>query len=108
SRYAKCNSCIQCLPTCEFLAGDNPRRSPSRAPQPLSTVHVVPRGVYFLFTPLSATLGFVPLPSAYSVFLGGVTVTYLVLVELVKRRLMRKLLGTGPTTPATKSVTSAS
>jgi hypothetical protein len=27
------------------------------------------------------------------VFLGGMTVTYLALVELVKRRLMRKLLG---------------
>jgi hypothetical protein len=44
----------------------------------------------------------------YFVFLGGVTMTYLVLVELVKRRLMRKLLGTGPATPATISVTSAS
>jgi hypothetical protein len=54
------------------------------------------------------TLGFVPLPGAYFVFLGGVTMTYLVLVELVKRRLMRKLLGTGPATPATISVTSAS
>jgi hypothetical protein len=54
------------------------------------------------------TLGFVPLPGAYFVFLGGVTTTYLVLVELVERRLMRKLLGTGPATPATISVTSAS
>jgi len=42
------------------------------------------------------------------VFLGGVTMTYLVLVELVKRRLMRKLLGIGPATLAAKSVTPAS
>jgi len=59
-------------------------------------------------TPLAATLGFVPLPRAYFVFLGGVTMTYLVLVELVKRRLMRRLPGMGRVTPAAKSVTPAS
>jgi hypothetical protein len=52
-------------------------------------------------------LGFVALPGAYFVFLGGVTMTYLVLVELVKRRLMRTLLGTNPAAPATGSVTPA-
>jgi Mg2+-importing ATPase len=52
-------------------------------------------GVTLPFTPLAGTLGFVPLPGAYFVFLGGMTVTYLALVELVKRRLMRKLLGQG-------------
>ena len=52
-------------------------------------------GVILPFTPLAAMLGFVPLPGAYFVFLSGVTMTYLVLVELVKRRLMRKLLGMG-------------
>jgi hypothetical protein len=46
-------------------------------------------------TPLAGTLGFVRLPGAYFVFLGGMTVTDLALVELVKRRLMRKLLGKG-------------
>jgi Mg2+-importing ATPase len=71
-------------------------------------VLVVLIGVLLPFTPLAATLGFVPLPGAYFVFLGGVTVTYLVLVELVKRRLMRKLLGTAPVTPAASSVTPAS
>jgi hypothetical protein len=45
---------------------------------------------------------------AYFVFLGGLTMAYLVLVELVKRRLMRKLLGLGPATPVAKSVTPAS
>jgi hypothetical protein len=58
--------------------------------------------------PLAATLGFVPLSGMYFVFLGGVTVTYLVLVEVVKRRLMRRLLGMGPAAPVPKSVTSAS
>jgi Mg2+-importing ATPase len=68
---------------------------------------VVLIGVILPFTPLAATLGFVPLPGAYFVFLGGVTMTYLVLVELVKRRLMRKLLGTSPATLEAKSVTPA-
>jgi hypothetical protein len=44
----------------------------------------------------------------YFVFLGGVTMTYLALVELVKRRLMRKLLGMGPATLVTKSAMPAS
>jgi magnesium-transporting ATPase (P-type) len=73
----------------------NPLRSRPSLPLAVTTVLVVLVGVILPFTPLAATLGFVPLPGAYFVFLGGVTMTYLVLVELVKRRLMRKLLGTG-------------
>jgi hypothetical protein len=48
------------------------------------------------FTPLAATLGLVPLPGSYFVFLGGVTMTYLALVEVVRRRLIRTLLDMGP------------
>src|SRR5437773_2133319 len=73
-----------------------PLRSRPSLPLAVTTVLVVLIGVILPFTPLAATLGFVPLPGAYFVFLGGVTMTYLVLVEMVKRRLMRKLLGTGP------------
>ena len=65
-------------------------------------------GVILPFTPLASTLGFVPLPGAYFVFLGGATTTYLILVELVKRRLMRRLLGMGPASPVATSVTPAS
>ena len=36
-----------------------------------------------------STLGFVPLPPFYFVFLGGVTLTYLLFVEFVKRRVMQ-------------------
>ena len=81
------------------------RPSPALA---LTTVLVVLIGVILPFTPLAATLGFVPLPAAYFVFLGAVTMTYLVLVELVKRRLMRRLLGTPGAAPATESAPSAS
>jgi hypothetical protein len=46
-----------------------------------------------------------PVPASWG---GGVTMTYLVLVEVVKRRLMRRLLVMGPASPVAKSVTSAS
>jgi P-type Mg2+ transporter len=65
-------------------------------------------GATLPFTPLAATLGFVPLPGAYFVLLGGVTVTSLVLVEVVKRRQMRKLLGMGPASPVAISASPAS
>ena len=44
------------------------------------------------FTPVASTLGFVPLPPAYFVFLVAATVTYLALVEVVKRRLIGRLV----------------
>jgi P-type Mg2+ transporter len=86
----------------------NPMRSRPSLPLAVTTVLVVLIGVILPFTPLAATLGFVPLPGAYFVFLVAVTVTYLVLVECVKRRLMRRLLGTSGAAPATDSVPSAS
>ena len=86
----------------------NPLRSRPSRPLAGTTVLVVLIGVLLPFTPLAVTLGFVPLPGAYFVFLGGVTLTYLILVQLVKRRLMRTLLGTDPAAPLAKSVTPAS
>ena len=86
----------------------NPFRSRPSLPLAVTTVVVVLFGVILPFTPLASTLGFVPLPGAYFVFLGGATATYLILVELVKRRLMRKLLGMGPASPVATSVTPAS
>jgi Mg2+-importing ATPase len=86
----------------------NPLRSRPSLPLAVTTVLVVLIGVILPFTPLAATLGLVPLPGAYFVFLGGVTMTYLALVEVVKRRLMRTLLGMDPAPPVTRSVTPAS
>ena len=82
----------------------NPLRSRPSLPLAVTTVLVVLVGVILPFTPLAAALGFVPLPGTYFVFLGGVTMTYLVLVEVVKSRLMSTLLGVGRATPAAKSV----
>jgi Mg2+-importing ATPase len=83
-------------------------RSRPSLPLAVTTVLVVLIGMILPFTPLAATLGLVPLPGTYFVFLGGVTVTYLVVVDLVKRRLMRRLLGMSAATPVTKSGTPAS
>jgi hypothetical protein len=49
-------------------------------------------GLSLPFTPLARVLGFVPLPETYFLFLAGATLTYLGLVEAVKRRLLRRLL----------------
>ena len=42
--------------------------------------------------PIAGPLGFTPLPALYFLFLAGMVVTYLILVEIVKRRLMSRLV----------------
>jgi P-type Mg2+ transporter len=66
----------------------NPLRSrPSRA-LTATTLFMVALGTAIPFTPLARPLGFTPLPPLYFVFLALATVTYLLLVEIAKRRLM--------------------
>jgi P-type Mg2+ transporter len=48
-----------------------PWRSRPSLPLAVTTIVVVLIGVMLPFTPLAAMLGFVPLPGAYFVFLGG-------------------------------------
>ena len=62
-------------------------------PLAVTTVLIVVVGVLLPISPLATDLGFVPLPPAFFGFLVAATVTYLVLVELVKRRLMRRIAG---------------
>jgi Mg2+-importing ATPase len=50
-------------------------------------------GLLLPFTPLAGVLGFTALPASYFVFLVAATSTYLLLVEVAKRRLMKRLLG---------------
>ena len=57
-----------------------------------TTLLIVLIGLSIPFTPLAGVLGFVPLPGTYFLFLAGATLTYLGLVEVVKRRLLRRLL----------------
>ncbi|AZI44242.1 magnesium-translocating P-type ATPase [Deinococcus psychrotolerans] len=71
----------------------NPLKSRPSRPLALAATLVVLVGALLPFTPLSGLLGFVPLPPLYFVFLIGATLTYLGLVELVKRRLFGQVMG---------------
>src|SRR6185369_5752212 len=67
----------------------NPFRSrPSRA-LAATTIAVVLVAVALPYTFLARSLGFVPLPASFLVFVAFATITYLGLVEVVKRRVFR-------------------
>jgi P-type Mg2+ transporter len=70
----------------------NPLRSRPSRPLTITTLLIVLVGIILPFTQLAGYLGFTPLPGLYFLFLVAMTVTYLLLVEVVKRRLMRRLL----------------
>ena len=72
-------------------AGNPFRSRPSKA-LTLTVLTVVAIAIILPYTPIAAVLGFVPLPAHYFLFLGMMTVTYLIFVELVKRRLMKGLV----------------
>lgn len=52
---------------------------------------VVATGALLPFTPAASYLGFVRPPAAFFAFLGAATIAYLVLVELVKRLIVRRM-----------------
>ena len=81
----------------------NPLRSRPSLALTATTIAVVLAGIVIPFTSLGKILGFVPLPFAFFLFLVGASGTYLLLVELVKRRLMRRLLGSGSSGVQTKA-----
>lgn len=66
----------------------NPFRSRPSMPLVCTTVAVVAIGTALPFTRVAAPLGFTPLPPMFYLFLFVATITYLALVELVKRPLM--------------------
>ncbi len=68
----------------------NPLRSLPSLPLMITVLLVVAIGILLPYTPLADPLGFTPLPGLYFLFLIAMTVTYLLLVELVKRPLMRR------------------
>jgi P-type Mg2+ transporter len=65
------------------------RPSPALA---ATTLLVVLIGILLPFSPLAGPLGFVSLPGGFFTFLAAVTITYLLLVERAKRRLLRRLM----------------
>lgn len=70
-------------------AGNPFKSRPSRA-LTLTVILVVTFAVVLPFTPLGTLIGFVPVQPLFLCFVAFMTVTYLALVEVVKRRLMRK------------------
>ncbi|HEX6557210.1 MAG TPA: magnesium-translocating P-type ATPase [Ktedonobacteraceae bacterium] len=70
----------------------NPLRSRPSLPLTITVLLIVAFGMLLPFTPLAGPLGFTPLPAQYFLFLAGMIVTYLLLVEVVKRWLMRRLV----------------
>ena len=66
----------------------NPLRSRPSGALGATTLAVVLVGLLLPFTPLAGPLGFVPLPASFFVFLAVATLTYLALVEAVKRRVL--------------------
>jgi P-type Mg2+ transporter len=73
-------------------AGSALRSRPSH-PLAITTLLIVAIGVVVPYTPLATPLGFRPLPWSYFLLLVGMTAIYLLLVELVKRPLMRRYAG---------------
>jgi Mg2+-importing ATPase len=67
----------------------NPLRSRPSVPLVASVTVVVAAGLVLPWTPLAGLFGFVPLPWAFFVFLAPATASYLLLVQLLKRRFMR-------------------
>jgi P-type Mg2+ transporter len=68
----------------------NPLRSRPSLPLAITTLLIVVVGCVLPYTPLAGPLGFTPLPVLYFLFLAVMVVSYLFLVELVKRCLMRR------------------
>jgi Mg2+-importing ATPase len=71
-------------------AGNPLRSRPSRS-LAATTIAIVVIGALLPATPLAPALGFVLPPAAYLVFVAAATASYLVLVEIVKRMLPRRL-----------------
>jgi len=72
--------------------GRNPFRSRPSLALTVTTLSVVLFGFVLPFTSLGKLIGFTPIPLGFLLFIAVATGTYLVLVEIVKRRLMRRLL----------------
>lgn len=70
----------------------NPFHSRPSLPLMITTLAVVVAAIALPFTKLGAVLGFTPLPAGFLLFILLATATYLLLVQVVKRRLMRRLL----------------
>jgi Mg2+-importing ATPase len=58
----------------------------------LTVIIVVIAGIVLPYTPLATLLGMTPLPPRFFLFVGLVVPSYLMLVEFVKGRVMRRVV----------------
>ena len=70
----------------------NPLRSRPSGALTFTTLAIVLLGVVLPYTPVAPELGFTPLPASYFVFLALAAIAYLLMVEVAKRRLMRRVV----------------
>ena len=70
----------------------NPLRSRPSLALTITTILIVLFGTLLPYMRLGSVIGFTPLPPSFLLFIAFATVTYLLLVEVVKRRLMRRLV----------------
>ena len=70
----------------------NPFRSRPSLPLTVTTLAVAAIAVLIPYTPLAAPLGFAPLPALFLVLLAAMTATYVLLVQLAKKPLIRRFL----------------
>lgn len=68
----------------------NPFKSRPSTALALTVLLIVGVGILLPYTPLAAPLGFVALPLGYFLFLAGATLTYLLLVQGMKRWLLAR------------------
>ncbi len=66
----------------------NPLKSRPSRPLAITTAAIVLVGMLLPISPLAGALGFVPLPAGFFLFLAAATAGYLLLVEIVKRRVV--------------------
>jgi len=70
----------------------NPLKSRPSLALTITTIAIVLFGTLLPYTRLGALIGFTPIPLTFLLFIAFATATYLLLVEVVKRRLMRHLV----------------
>jgi Mg2+-importing ATPase len=71
---------------------DRPWKSPPSLPLTITCWVVVAIGLYLPFSPLANAFGFSPVPASYFLFLTIAVMSYLAIVEVVKRRLVGRLM----------------
>ena len=82
--------CTQTLIVFIIRTTGSPLRSRLSLGLTITVLLIVAIGILLPYTTLAGPIGFTPLPGLYFLYLIAMTIAYLLLVELVKRPLMRQ------------------